>query len=158
MKYSDLNLEAKKSKSRVGRGIAAGQGKTAGRGTKGYGSRTGSTRKPGFEGGQNPMMKRLPKMRGFKSHRVGFEEVRLSDVAGLKGGVVDNFTVHEAGLVSSPYVFVKLIGNHEVKAKLNVKLQKASKVAIELVENAGGKFEKTDRVARPESKRKEETR
>ena len=51
---------------RVGRGIAAGQGKTAGRGTKGQGSRVGSTRKPGFEGGQNPLMKRLPKVRGFQ--------------------------------------------------------------------------------------------
>lgn len=158
MKYSDLKLTAKKSKSRVGRGISAGQGKTAGRGTKGYGSRTGSTRKPGFEGGQNPMMQRLPKMRGFKSHRATVEEVKLSDVAGIKGGIVDNFTLHEAGLVSSPHVFVKLIGTHDLKAKLSVKLQKASKVSVEVVTNAGGSFTAVDRVARPESKKKEESR
>jgi large subunit ribosomal protein L15 len=75
MKYNELNIEANKSKTRVGRGIAAGKGKTAGRGTKGQHSRTGSTRRPGFEGGQNPLMQRLPKLRGFKSFKVPAETI-----------------------------------------------------------------------------------
>ena len=158
MKYNDLNLTAKKSKSRVGRGIAAGQGKTAGRGTKGYGSRTGSTRKPGFEGGQNPLMKRLPKLRGFQSHRTGFEELQIRSLTSVKGTVVDNNTVYEAGLTTSPYTRVKLIGNDEVKGKLTVKLQGASKSAVEMINKAGGSFEIVERNARPESKKKDETR
>ncbi len=69
MKFNELNMTAKKSKKRVGRGIAAGHGKTAGRGTKGQNARTGGVR-PGFEGGQNPLMQRFPKLRGFTiSHR-----------------------------------------------------------------------------------------
>ena len=62
MKFNDLVTKANKSSRRVGRGIAAGQGKTAGRGTKGYGSRTGSKARPGFAGGQNPLMQQLPKV------------------------------------------------------------------------------------------------
>ena len=70
MKYNELSPVAGKSRKRVGRGIAAGQGKTAGRGTKGQGARTGSSKRPGFEGGQNPLMQRLPKLAGFKSKAV----------------------------------------------------------------------------------------
>src|SRR4051794_1013642 len=108
MKYNELTLTSKKSKSRVGRGIAAGQGKTAGRGTKGQGSRAGSSRRPGFEGGQNPMMQRLPKMRGFRSKAIKNELVNVSELSNLKT-LVDNFTLFDAGLVSSPHVNVKLV-------------------------------------------------
>jgi large subunit ribosomal protein L15 len=149
MKFHELTTTTKsgKGKSRVGRGIAAGQGKTAGRGTKGYGSRTGSTRKPGFEGGQNPLMQRLPKLRGFKSKHIKPELVTLSDLAKIKG-TVDNFSVFEAGLVSSPHVMTKLISNGKVTAKHVVKLQLATKSAIEAVTAAGGTFTPTIQVAR----------
>jgi large subunit ribosomal protein L15 len=83
MKYNELNLKANKAKTRVGRGIAAGKGKTAGRGTKGQGSRTGSSARPGFEGGQNPLMQRLPKLRGFKSHKTKHENIFTDQLARL---------------------------------------------------------------------------
>lgn len=149
MKFNELVTTTKlgKGKSRVGRGISAGQGKTAGRGTKGYGSRTGSTRKPGFEGGQNPLMQRLPKLRGFKSQHAKPELVTLTALSKVKG-IVDNFTVYEAGLISSPYVVVKLIGNGTVDAKHDVKLQLATKSAIAAVKKAGGNFTVTEQVQR----------
>ena len=75
MKYNELIVKKNKSSNRVGRGIAAGQGKTAGRGTKGQKSRTGSSKKPGFEGGSNPLIQRLPKLRGFHSHKVQPTEI-----------------------------------------------------------------------------------
>lgn len=146
MKYNQLSLSAHRRKNRVGRGIAAGQGKTAGRGTKGYGSRTGSSRRPGFEGGQNPIMQRLPKMRGFRSNKAANETVQVSDLAKLKGSV-DNFSLFEAGLTSSPYVSVKLIGNDPLTTKHSVRVQSASRAAIESVTKAGGSFVATDRVA-----------
>lgn len=153
MKFNELTTTTKsgKGKSRVGRGIAAGQGKTAGRGTKGYGSRTGSTRKPGFEGGQNPLMQRLPKLRGFKSQHVKSELVYLSDLAKIKG-VVDNYSVYDAGITSNPYVVVKLVATGKVEGKHEVKLQAASKAAIEAVKKAGGSFAVTEQVARAAKK------
>src|SRR5687768_7927304 len=113
MKFNELRLTSNKSARRVGRGIAAGQGKTAGRGTKGQRSRTGSGRRPGFEGGQNPLMQRLPKLPGFRSIRPKAELVFTDQLNALKG-LVDNFTVADAGLVTSPYVRVKLITRGEV--------------------------------------------
>jgi len=157
MKFHELTTTTKsgKGKSRVGRGIAAGQGKTAGRGTKGYGSRTGSTRKPGFEGGQNPLMQRLPKLRGFKSKHVKPELISLRDLAKVKG-TVDNFSAFEAGLIASPHSIVKLISNGKVTAKHVVKLQLATKSAIEAVTAAGGSFTATQQVARIAKKSKED--
>src|SRR3954468_18778222 len=103
MKYNELQPVKSKSPKRVGRGIAAGQGKTAGRGTKGQGARTGSSKKPGFEGGQNPLMQRLPKLHGFKSHKVRAENVFTDQLEAL-GATVDNQVLADNGLVSSPYV------------------------------------------------------
>jgi len=156
MKFNELNLKARSGKSRVGRGIAAGQGKTAGRGTKGYGSRTGSTRKPGFEGGQNPLMQRLPKLRGFKSQHAKAELVYLSDLKSIKG-TVDNFSAYEAGVTSSPYVVVKLVATGAVDTKHTVKLQAATKAAIAAVTKAGGSFAVAEQVKR-EAKAKEDTK
>lgn len=149
MKFHELKTTTRlgRGKSRVGRGIAAGQGKTAGRGTKGYGSRTGSTRRPGFEGGQNPLMQRLPKLRGFKSQHAKPELVKLSDLSSIKG-VVDNFSAYEAGVISSPYVIAKLISSGKVEGKHTVRLQLATKSAAEAVTKAGGSFEATAQVAR----------
>lgn len=149
MKFNELvtTTRSGRGKSRVGRGIAAGQGKTAGRGTKGYGSRTGSSRRPGFEGGQNPLMQRLPKLRGFKSQHAKPELVSLSDLSKVKG-VADNFSLFEAGVLPSPYVIAKLISNGKVEGKHEVKLQLATKSAAEAVTKAGGSFSTTPQVAR----------
>lgn len=154
MKFNELNLSANKSAKRVGRGIAAGQGKTAGRGTKGQKSRTGSSRKPGFEGGQNPLMQRLPKLHGFRSYKAPVEAVYTGDLDALKGAVTTD-ALAEAGLISNPYVRVKLIVKGEVTKKHDVKLQSASEAAIEAVQKAGGTFEKVARAARPATRKKD---
>lgn len=147
MKFNELQVSSNPGKRRVGRGIAAGQGKTAGRGTKGQKSRTGKSRRPGFEGGQNPLMMRLPKLPGFRSNTPKMENVYTGQLDAFKG-VVDNFTLFEAGITSSPYVRVKLVVKGELTKKVDVKVQAASESAIAAVQKAGGTFTKTDRVAR----------
>lgn len=147
MKYNELDIDSNKKGRRVGRGIAAGRGKTAGRGTKGQGSRTGSGRRPGFEGGQNPLMQRLPKLPGFRSIHPKAELVTTEQLNNM-GAVVDNFTLTEAGVTSSPHVKVKLVAKGEVTKKVTVKIQGASKSAIELLTAAGGSFVETPQVGR----------
>lgn len=155
MQYQDLHISKNKSAKRIGRGIAAGQGKTAGRGTKGQLSRTGAKKKPGFEGGQNPLMQRIPKLHGFKSHRTPAEIVYTGQLDTLKAKTIDPAALAEAGMVSSAYVRVKLLVKGEVTKKHDVKLQAASEASIEAVQKAGGTFEKIALVARPASARKE---
>jgi large subunit ribosomal protein L15 len=156
MQYHQLTTPKPKSKKRVGRGISAGQGKTAGRGTKGQSSRTGGTRRPGFEGGQTPLMMRLPKLRGFTSHRPKTENVYTGQLSSLKGNI-DNFSLFNSGLVSSPYVKVKLINKGELSSAVTVSLQGASASAIESIQKVGGSFTKVPQVKRlsskPESKK-----
>src|ERR1700729_2797599 len=98
MKYNELDIASHKNPKRVGRGIAAGQGKTAGRGTKGQNSRTGSSKKPGFEGGQNPLMQRLPKLHGFHSHKVGNEIVFTGQLDQFANKTVDSAVLADKGL------------------------------------------------------------
>ena len=154
MKVHELNVTANSGKSRVGRGISAGQGKTAGRGTKGQGSRTGSSRKPGFEGGQNPLMQRLPKLRGFKALSPKATTVYTGQLE-LAKGTVDNFSLFEAGVIANPYVNVKVVVRGDVSKKVNVKLQGASVKYIEAIEKAGGSFDKVERPARVAKKTEE---
>lgn len=149
MKFNELRLNATKHQTRVGRGIAAGKGKTAGRGTKGQKSRTGKGRRPGFEGGQNPLMQRLPKLPGFKSFRPKVEQVYTGQLNRLTGGLADNFSLSEAGLTSSPYVSVKLIVKGDVTKKMQVRVQKASVNAADAIKKAGGSFEAVERVGHP---------
>ena len=149
MKFNELNLERNKSGKRVGRGISAGQGKTAGRGTKGQKARTGSSRKPGFEGGQNPLMQRLPKLRGFKSYRTKAETIYTGQLEQFGGKTVDTAALAEAGLITSPYVNVKLLKSGTLTKKVTVKLQSVSETARAAVEEAGGSFEKAARTGRP---------
>lgn len=154
MKFNDLNITSSKSGRRVGRGIAAGQGKTAGRGTKGYGSRTGSKAKPGFTGGQNPLMQKLPKLPGFKSHRTPMETVYTSHLSSVEGKTVNTESLAKAGLISNPFVRVKLLLKGEVSKAVAVEVQGASRQAIEAVANAGGSVKIVDRTPRPASKPK----
>lgn len=156
MKYHELKTANKKTANRVGRGIAAGQGKTAGRGTKGQGARTGSSKRPGFEGGQNPLMQRLPKLVGFRSYRTKAEVVYTGQLDAFGGKKVDNAVLAEAGLVSSAYSNVKLILKGEVTKKVTISLQAASAGAVAAVQKAGGSFEKVKVAARPASKKKAE--
>src|SRR5580692_44728 len=149
MKYNDLQIEKNKSPKRVGRGIAAGQGKTAGRGTKGQMSRTGSSKRPGFEGGQSPLMIRLPKLHGFRTYRVAAETIYTKDLDQFAGKTIDSFKLAEAGLISNPFVKVKLLVKGEVSKKVTVKLSSASEGAVAAVQKAGGSFEKVDQTSRP---------
>ena len=143
MKYNDLTVNKNTRPSRKGRGIAAGQGKTAGRGTKGQKSRTGHSKMPaGFMGGQRAIMQAVPKLKGFKSLHPKAEVVYTDRLNELSGDV-DNFKLYEKSLIKSPYNRVKVITRGELTAKISLKTQFASKSAIEAIKKAGGKFEKT---------------
>jgi len=144
MKYNELDIEKDRQRNRVGRGISAGQGKTAGRGTKGQKARAGSGRKPGFEGGQNPLIKRLPKLRGFTQFREKPVTVTTEKLNKFSG-VVDNFTLYEARILKRPDQVARVVLSGDVTSKVDVKLQAASEGAIAAIAKAGGSFEKTQR-------------
>lgn len=148
MKFSDLNISSHKNPKRAGRGIAAGRGKTAGRGTKGQNSRTGSSRKPGFEGGSNPMMQRLPKLRGFNSHKAVVEVVYTGQLDAIKTKTIDNAALAAAGLVNTAYSTVKLLVRGDVTTAKTVSLQQASAGAVAALEAAGGSFQQVTRPGR----------
>ena len=141
-KYNELQTLPSKSRKRVGRGISAGGGKTAGRGTKGQNARTGKKLHATFQGGQNPLVSAAPKRRGFKSHRVPAQVVYADHLNSLKGSV-DNLKLFEAGLIMTPFHPVKVIARGECTAKITLKTQGASKSVIEALTKAGGAFEKT---------------
>lgn len=153
MKYNELNVTSYKKSKRVGRGIAAGGGKTAGRGTKGQNARTGGGVRVGFEGGQTPLMQKLPKLRGFNPHRAPVENVYTGQLNQFAGKTADNATLAAAGLVSNPYTRVKLVLNGEITGKVTVKLQAASASAAEAVKKAGGSFEAVPQVGRAKTRK-----
>jgi large subunit ribosomal protein L15 len=140
MKVHELQLKAAPDRKRVGRGISAGGGKTAGRGTKGQNSRTGGGVRPGFEGGQNPLAKRLPKKRGFAPlSRTIYQPVNLSSLEALKDGAkLDILALQAAGLVKSATQPVKILGSGELTKKVNLTVQAISKTAQAAVLKAGG--------------------
>lgn len=152
MKYNQLDLKTDKNSHRVGRGISAGKGKTAGRGTKGQGSRKSGGVRPGFEGGQMPLYMRLPKLRGFKSHRGKPALIKTSQLNELKGATVNATSLHEVGLISSAYDSVKLVHDGPVQAKKTVSLTAASAQAVAALEKAGGSFIKVNRLTRTPKK------
>ncbi|HLN92070.1 MAG TPA: 50S ribosomal protein L15 [Patescibacteria group bacterium] len=145
MKLTDLRPAkgAKSARKRVGRGEGSGLGKTSGKGNKGLKARSGGGTKPGYEGGQMPLQRRLPK-RGFVN--VFREEMAVVNVKELNrfeaGSVVDVEVLRQEGLVKGSCPGgVKLLGNGEVTRKLIVKVDRASKAAIEKVAAAGGTVE-----------------
>lgn len=142
MKYNELQATSNKKRIRSGRGIAAGRGKTAGRGTKGQNSRTGKKLRAMFQGGQRPLAQAVPKNRGFKSLKAPAQVVYADNLNNMKG-LVDNFTLFEAGMIATPFHKVKIIARDELTAKLDVKVQAASKSVQEAITKAGGTFEKT---------------
>jgi len=133
---------AKKDRHRVGRGVGSGWGKTAGRGHKGQKARSGGFHKVGFEGGQMPLHRRLPK-RGFNSPtREDVAEVRLGELETLQVTDVDLAALQAAGIVSKKALGAKIILSGKLTKKLNVKGDvKASKGARSAIESAGGKVE-----------------
>ncbi len=132
---------SKKTRKRVGRGIGSGLGKTAGRGHKGQKSRSGGFHKVGFEGGQMPLQRRLPK-RGFRSRTARYNaEVRLYQLASIKGDTIDMAVLKEAGLVAADAKKVKIINTGEIGRAVTVKGIKVTKGAQAAIEAAGGKVE-----------------
>ena len=129
---------ARKQKKRLGRGPGSGHGKTAGRGHKGFKSRSGSGVKPGFEGGQMPLQRRLPK-RGFTNiFKKQFALVSLRQLNSLESGEVINVdTLVAAGIVKKG-LLVKVLANGEVTKALKIQVDKVSKAAQTLIEAAGG--------------------
>jgi large subunit ribosomal protein L15 len=129
---------AKHAPKRVGRGIGSGHGKTAGRGHKGQKARSGGYHKVGFEGGQMPLQRRLPK-RGFVSYSEGLSvEVRLSQLNGLQGDTVDLASLKEAGLVPRNALRVKVILAGKIERAVKLQGVKATKGARAAIEAAGG--------------------
>ena len=129
---------AKHAKKRVGRGIGSGLGKTAGRGHKGQKSRSGGFHKVGFEGGQMPLQRRLPK-RGFKSPMAGrTAEVRLSDLERIEASEVDLLVLKQAGVVPQLALAAKVILSGNLTRKVSLKGVGATKGARAAVEAAGG--------------------
>lgn len=143
MKYHELQVSATPDRKRVGRGIAAGQGKTAGRGTKGQGARTGKKLNAMFQGGQRPLAKAIPKARGFKSLRTPAQVVYLDHLNAFKGKTVDNASLFEAGLIRSQYQAVKLIARGELTEKVTLHVAGASSSVVAAITKAGGTFVKT---------------
>jgi large subunit ribosomal protein L15 len=135
------NPGSRRPRKRVGRGIGSGHGKTCGRGQKGAGARSGSKSRPWFEGGQLPLVRRVPK-RGFTNiWRVPSQVLNLRDLANFDGTKVTAESLVAAGLVRRADRPIKLLGTGEAKGKLQVTLQSVSAAARQKIEAAGGSVE-----------------
>lgn len=151
MKLEDLKPDegAKKKPTRVGRGISAGKGKTAGRGTKGQGARSGGGKGPYFEGGQLPLVRRLPFKRGFTNiFRIEYQEVNLSRLethAGIAdGAAVTPALLAELGFIRDSLQPVVILGNGDLTKKLTIQAHRFTRSAQEKIEKAGGSAEKLE--------------
>ena len=143
MKLHEMkSMAPRTARKRVGRGPGSGLGKTSGRGQKGQNARSGGGVRPGFEGGQTPLARRLPK-RGFTNiNRKEYAVVNVEDLNRFEDGtVVTPALLKEVGLVRKELNGVKILGNGELIKKLNVTAAKFSKSAVEAIEKAGGKAE-----------------
>lgn len=132
----------RKNRKRIGRGVASGSGKTAGRGSKGQNARSGGGVRPGYEGGQMPIHRRLPK-RGFKNpFKKVFAILNVRDLNRFESAaVIDEATLVKSGLVKGDRDGIKLLGNGEISIPLTVKVDKVSESARQKIEAAGGKIE-----------------
>jgi large subunit ribosomal protein L15 len=148
---------AKKDRHRVGRGVGSGWGKTAGRGHKGQKARSGGFHKLGFEGGQMPLHRRLPK-RGFNSPtREDIAEVRLSDLERMQASEIDLAALKAEGVVSQKALAAKVIVSGKLSRKVTLKEINASKGARSLIEAAGGSIQLTEKpAAEPKKKEKKQ--
>ena len=146
MQLNDLRPAegSRKNRKRIGRGNSSGHGTTAGRGTKGQLSRSGGGKGAGFEGGQQPLAMRLPKLPGFINHnRVEYAPVNVSRLEEIYAGgeTVNGETLCAKGVIKKPFIPVKVLGNGEITKKLTVNVDKVSASAKAKIEAAGGKVE-----------------
>jgi large subunit ribosomal protein L15 len=144
MKLHELSSDtgSRHTRKRVGRGTSSGMGKTSTRGHKGQNARSGGGVRPGFEGGQNPLYRRLPK-RGFTNRfRTEYAIVNLEDFNNFAAGTeVTPEVLMETGIVKAPKDGIKILGNGEITVKLTVKANKFSQSAIEKIQAVGGQTE-----------------
>ncbi len=144
MKLNELSPASgsRKLKKRLGRGVGSGTGKTAGRGTKGHNSRSGGGVRPGFEGGQMPIHRRLPK-RGFTNiFKKKIIEINIRDLSRFESGTtVDEAVLIRMGLVKGKRDGIKLLGLGEINYPLQIKINRVSKNARKKIESAGGSIE-----------------
>jgi large subunit ribosomal protein L15 len=133
---------SRKARKRLGRGVGSGTGKTAGRGTKGQKSRSGGSLRPGFEGGQMPIHRRLPK-RGFTNiFKKNYALINLRDLNRFESGsIVDEAELVKSGLIKSRRDGIKLLGQGDIDYPLTLKIHKASKSAIDKIQAAGGSID-----------------
>ena len=146
MQLNDLRPAegSRKNRKRIGRGNSSGHGTTAGRGTKGQLSRSGGGKGAGFEGGQQPLAMRLPKLPGFINHnRIEYTPVKVSclEERFTDGETVDGESLVAKGVIKEPFIPVKVLGDGEITKKLTVKVDKVSASAKAKIEAAGGKVE-----------------
>ena len=137
------NIGSRKKKLRKGRGIAAGQGASCGFGMRGQKSRSGRPTRPGFEGGQMPLYRRVPKLKHFEIiNQKNFSIVNLSKLSEFKDNEIVNLdSLVKKGLLFKPKFPLKILGNGEVNAKLKVQANAFTKIAKEKIEVAGGSCE-----------------
>jgi len=133
--------KANENKKRVGRGMGSGMGKTSTRGHKGQGSRSGSRQKRGFEGGQMPLHRRLPKRGFFNIFRTEYQVVNLADLEALGEKEVTPEVLRKSRLVKGKNSLIKVLGDGELKSAITVHAHKFSKSAQEKIAKAGGKAE-----------------
>ena len=144
MKLHELSPASKsrKIKKRLGRGVGSGRGKTAGRGSKGHNSRSGGGVRPGYEGGQMPIQRRLPKHGFTNVFKKKIAVINIRDLSAFKSGsLVDETAVVKAGLIKGKRNGIKLLGTGQINVALNVKLNHVSKSAREKITAAGGTVE-----------------
>jgi large subunit ribosomal protein L15 len=146
---------AKKTRHRVGRGVGSGWGKTAGRGHKGQKARSGGFHKLGFEGGQMPLHRRLPKRGSNSPTRDDIVEVRTSALQAMQASEIDLAALKEAGLVSHRALGAKVILSGKLERKVVLKEIPVSKGARAMIEAAGGSIQLTPKPEAPKKERKE---
>ena len=149
MKLHDLKPDkgATRRKRRLGRGISAGQGKTAGRGTKGQGARRGGGKGPYFEGGQLPLVRRLPFKRGFTNlFRIDYQEVNVDTLQEkfADGDVITGKELAEKGVIRDAQEPIKILGRGEISIKVTIEAHAYTKSAKEKIEGAGGSIEERE--------------
>lgn len=136
MRIDEITTQLGRKAKRLGRGIGSGKGKTAGRGTKGQNSRSGGGVRPGFEGGQTPLIRRTPKFRGFRSTHPKDQVITLSDLNDLKeGSKINEESLIKAGLLKKGVSF-KIVKTGKLEKKLVLDTEKVTKGAKEVIEKA----------------------
>ncbi|MBU1018354.1 MAG: 50S ribosomal protein L15 [Patescibacteria group bacterium] len=143
MKQNTIKPTIKKTKKRIGRGNGSGQGTYSGRGMKGQSARSGGKRRPGFEGGQTPLIRKMPKLKGFKSpNKVRYQIINVKDLEVFKSGAeVNKETLKKKNLIQNTTKPVKILSQGELSKKLTITVESVSATAQKKIEVAGGKVE-----------------